>query len=129
LETFQLKTGFRKLRHSIYAFLTDAFQLKTRRFSAEPPLSANNLNRVARFLLVQNTKTGKNRQNYPKITQKYNKWPKDIPNVHKIRQNLTLQGSPKCNQIPIFVLKINHLATLNLKLRTKLFVYWLLFLY
>jgi hypothetical protein len=56
------------------------------------------------------------------ISTKYNKWPQNRPNVHYMYTPniLTLKDSPKCTQIQIFGLKINHLATLTL---------WLLFLY
>jgi hypothetical protein len=43
--------------------------------------------RVARFSLVQNTKTGKNIPDYHKIyqiTTKYTRLPQNIPNGHKI---------------------------------------------
>jgi hypothetical protein len=43
---------------------------------------------------------------------KYTKWHNNIPNGHKIYQNLLLQDTPKFTQIGIFCLKICHLATL-----------------
>jgi hypothetical protein len=71
--------------------------------------------RVARFFLVQNTKTGKNIPNYYKLYQmsiKYNKRPLNWPSVHKIYQQLPLQDPPRFTQIWIFGLKTNHLAAL-----------------
>jgi hypothetical protein len=44
---------------------------------------------------------------------KYSQCPKNIPDAHEIYQHFTFQGPPKVTQIGIFVLKINHLATLN----------------
>jgi hypothetical protein len=70
---------------------------------------------VARFLLVQNTKTGENIPNYHKLYQmsiKYNKRPLNGPSVHKIYHHLPLQDPPKFTQIWIFGLKTNHLANL-----------------
>jgi hypothetical protein len=43
---------------------------------------------------------------------KCTKWQYYIPNDHKIYQHFPFQGPPKCTQIGIFGLKINHLATL-----------------
>jgi hypothetical protein len=43
---------------------------------------------------------------------KYTKWSENGPNGQKIYQNLSLQEPPKLNQIWIFNLKTNHLATL-----------------
>jgi hypothetical protein len=66
--------------------------------------------RVARFFLVQHTKTGKNVPNYHKIYQmsiKYTKWL-----YVKIDQHIPLQDSPKTTQIWIFGLKVYDLATL-----------------
>jgi hypothetical protein len=62
-----------------------------------------------------------NGENIPKYT-KYTNVPLNIPNGHKIcipndlklYQYLPLQDPPKCTQIGIFGLKINHLATLLL---------------
>jgi hypothetical protein len=59
------------------------------------------------------------------IATKYTKWPYNISNGHKIdqmtikylHQHLPLQGPPKCIQITIFGLKINHLTTLDLTLK------------
>jgi hypothetical protein len=65
--------------------------------------------KVARFFLVQNTKTGENIPNYHELYQmsiKYNKRPQNGPRVHK------MQYPPKFTQIWIFGLKTNHLATL-----------------
>jgi hypothetical protein len=67
--------------------------------------------RVARFCLVQNTKTGKNIPNYPELYQMFIKYNKR-PSVHKKYQHLPFQDPPKCTQIWIFGLKTNHLATL-----------------
>jgi hypothetical protein len=64
--------------------------------------------RVARFFLVQHTKTGKICQ----ITIKYTKRPLHIPNGHKIYQHLPLKDPSKFIKICIFGLKIYHLATL-----------------
>jgi hypothetical protein len=74
--------------------------------------------RVARFFLVQNTKTGKNIPNYRELYQmsiEYNKRPHNGPSVHKIYQHLPLQDPPKFSQIWIFGSKTNHLATLHLR--------------
>jgi hypothetical protein len=57
--------------------------------------------RVARFYLVEYTKTGENIPNDQKI-----------PNGRKIYQHYPLQDPPKFTQIGIFALKICHLATL-----------------
>jgi hypothetical protein len=43
----------------------------------------------------------------------YTQWSQNIPNGHKIYQRLPLQDPPKLNQIGIFGLKINYLATLS----------------
>jgi hypothetical protein len=70
--------------------------------------------RVARFFLVQNTKTGKIYQ----ISTNYTKCPLDITKDRKMDQvpmkytSLPLQDLPKFTQIWIFGLKTNHLATL-----------------
>jgi hypothetical protein len=64
---------------------------------------------------VRNTKTGKNVPNEHKMCRmiiKYPKCPKNIPNDHKIYQHFPIQGPPKFEQIGIFGLKINQLATL-----------------
>jgi hypothetical protein len=71
---------------------------------------------VARFFLVQLTKTGENIPNDHKIHQipiTFTKWPQTIPNGHKIYQHFPFQGPPKCIQMGIFGMKINHLATLS----------------
>jgi hypothetical protein len=81
--------------------------------------------RVARFFLVQNTKTGKNIPNDHKIYHMditYLQWPQNRPNGHKIYQDFPLQGPPKFTQIGIFGSKTNHLATL---IRTVITSYWL----
>jgi hypothetical protein len=78
--------------------------------------------RVARFFLVQNTKTGKNIPNYHELYQvaiKYNKRPYNGPSVHKINQNLPLQNPPKFPQIWVFGLKTNHLATLMSTIKSE----------
>jgi hypothetical protein len=65
--------------------------------------------RVARFFLVQHTKTGKNIPNNHKIYQlatKYTKWQYNRPNGHKMNQHLALRDPPKFAQIWIFGLKI-----------------------
>jgi hypothetical protein len=79
------------------------------------------ITRVARFFLVQHTKTRKIYQ----ITIKCTKWPQNIldggknrPTGHKINQHLPLQDPPKFTQIGLFGLKICHLATLLVK------IYW-----
>jgi hypothetical protein len=80
--------------------------------------------RVARFFLVQHTKTGENIPNNHKIYQmarKYTRWPKNRPNCHEIYQHLPLQDPPKFTQIGIFGLKTNHLAFLTRKFRVQLF--------
>jgi hypothetical protein len=72
--------------------------------------------RVARFFLVQNTKTGENIPNLHELYQisiKYNKRPQNGLSVYKIYQHLTLQDPLKFTQIRIFGLKTNHLATLT----------------
>jgi hypothetical protein len=61
--------------------------------------------RVARFFMLQHTKTGKNVPNNQKIYQmaiKYAKWPKIY---QKDIKHLPLQGPPKFTQIWIFGLK------------------------
>jgi hypothetical protein len=81
--------------------------LKVNCWSPGRPLHSS----VARFLLVQYTKTGENIPNNHKIYQKatkYTKW----PNCHEIYQLLPLQDPPKFTQIGIFGLKIGYLATL-----------------
>jgi hypothetical protein len=70
---------------------------------------------VARFFLVQLTKTVKNIPTDHKMYQMdiiYTKRLLNIPNGHKINQLFTFQGPPKFTQIGIFGLKRNHLATL-----------------
>jgi hypothetical protein len=64
--------------------------------------------RVARFFLVQHTKTGKI---YQKTIQ-YTKQPQNIPNGRKIDQHIPLQVPPKFTHIMFLGLKIRHLATL-----------------
>jgi hypothetical protein len=79
------------------------------------PQSMCKRTRVARFFLVQHTKMETIYQitiKYTKRPQILTKWPYNRPNGHKIYQPL-----PKFTQIRIFVLKINHLATLR---RTRL---------
>jgi hypothetical protein len=48
------------------------------------------------------------------MTIKYAKWPKCIPNGHKIYQQFPVKGPPKFIQIEIFGIKIYHLVTLLL---------------
>jgi hypothetical protein len=48
---------------------------------------------------------------------KYIKWWSIRSNAHKINRDLPLQDRPKCTQIAIVGLKINHLATLVRQLR------------
>jgi hypothetical protein len=72
--------------------------------------------RVARFFLVQHTKTGKNLQNDQKIYQmaiNFFQWPNNRPNLHKIYPHFQLEYPPKFTQIGIFGLKTNHLASLK----------------
>jgi hypothetical protein len=64
---------------------------------------------VARFFLVQHTKTGKMYQ----IAIKYTKWRENWPNGYTIYHHLPLQDPPKFTQVGIFGLKIYHLATLE----------------
>jgi hypothetical protein len=73
--------------------------------------------RVARFFLVQHTKTGKIYQ----IIIKYTKLPQNIPTNGRNINQMTIKyikiflcylDPPKFTHIGIFVLKINHLATL-----------------
>jgi hypothetical protein len=71
--------------------------------------------RVARFFLVQNTKTGKNIPNNHKINQiemKYFQRPLNRPNGDKIYQDFPYQDPPKFTQMGILGLETNHLATL-----------------
>jgi hypothetical protein len=70
--------------------------------------------RVARFVLVRNTKTGKNVPNEHKLYRNGNKKSQisvNIPNGQKIYQHFLISGPQKFKQIGIFGLKINHLAT------------------
>jgi hypothetical protein len=62
------------------------------------------LHRVARFLLVKYTKTGKKYQITTKLPNghKNTQRPKCIPNDHKIYQHLSLQDTPKFTQSWIF---------------------------
>jgi hypothetical protein len=61
------------------------------------------------ILLMKYTKTGENLPNYHyvnyQMASKYAKWPKYIPDGHKIYQHLSLQDIPKFTQIWIFVRK------------------------
>jgi hypothetical protein len=74
--------------------------------------------RVARFFLLQHTKTGGNIPDDQKYTIQvyqmainYIKCPENLPNSHKIYQHCSLQDPPKFTQIGIFGLRIYHLAT------------------
>jgi hypothetical protein len=79
--------------------------------------------RVARFVLVQYTKTGKIYQITTKLPNghKIIKWPQNyqmatkLPNGHNIYlQHVPLQGLPKYTRIDIFGIKyVYHLATLH----------------
>jgi hypothetical protein len=72
--------------------------------------------RVARFFLVQLTKTVKDIPKDLKMYQtaiRYTKLLSNIPNGHKIYHHFTFQGPPKNTQIGIFGSKRNHLATLG----------------
>jgi hypothetical protein len=74
------------------------------------------IKRVARFFLVHDTKTGKNVQNGYTMYQmviNYPKYPWNIPSGHKIYKHFPILGPQKFTSIGIFVLKTNHLATLN----------------
>jgi hypothetical protein len=53
---------------------------------------------------------------------KYPKGPSNIPNGHKIYQKFVIEGPPKCTQIGIFGLKINHLATLHSRRGCQIFL-------
>jgi hypothetical protein len=67
-------------------------------------------------VLVQHTKTGKNKQNDYKMYQMATRCTKGLSNItngHKIYQHFPFQGPPKYTQIEIFGLKIYHLATLG----------------
>jgi hypothetical protein len=67
------------------------------------------------FYWSKHTKTGKNITNDHKKYQlaiKYKKWPQTTPKGHKIYQHFPFRGTPKCTQIGLFGLKVNHLATL-----------------
>jgi hypothetical protein len=70
--------------------------------------------RVARFFVVQYTKTWKIYQMTTKYTKipynTYTKWPENLPNDHRIYYNLQWQEPSKYTQIGILGLKINHLA-------------------
>jgi hypothetical protein len=70
--------------------------------------------RVARFFVLQHTKTGKNTPN--KIYQMTTKYTYQMavkrPNGHEKHQQLQLQDPPKFTQTGILGLKTNHLATL-----------------
>jgi hypothetical protein len=46
------------------------------------------------------------------MATKFNKWPQNVTNRHKIYQQLPLQDPPKFTQIVNFGLNIYHLATL-----------------
>jgi hypothetical protein len=52
------------------------------------------------------------------MTMKHTNWLSNRPNAHKIYQHLPLQHPPKIIQIWIFVLKIYHMATLQLPTKT-----------
>jgi hypothetical protein len=89
-------------------------------------VSGRRFSRVARFLLMQFTKTGKNLPIYYKITKwpkiyqiaiKYARWPYSIPNGHKMYQHFRFRGPPKFSQSGIFGLKMYHLATLRFATR------------
>jgi hypothetical protein len=72
------------------------------------------MGKVARFFLVQLTKTRKNVPNHHKIYHGAVNMPigKNRPNGHKIDQHFPLQDPPKFTQSGIiFGLKTNHLAT------------------
>jgi hypothetical protein len=74
--------------------------------------------RVARFFLVQNSKTRKKLSNYHKLYQmsiKYNKRPKMDQGFIKYTQHPPLQDPLKFTQIWILGLKTNNLATLVLR--------------
>jgi hypothetical protein len=58
---------------------------------------------------VQHTKTGKIIPN----NHKHTIWLQNLPNGHKIYQQLQIQDPPKFTQIGVFGLKTNHLATLR----------------
>jgi hypothetical protein len=65
--------------------------------------------KVARFVLVQHAKTGKNIPNKYKIDQIDKtciKWPQNIPNGRKIDHHRPLQDPLKFTQVGIFGLKI-----------------------
>jgi hypothetical protein len=67
--------------------------------------SARVLSRVARFFLVQNTKTRKYISTDHKIsrmTTKYTKWTEHLPNGYKICHHLPLQDPPKFTQTGIW---------------------------
>jgi hypothetical protein len=46
------------------------------------------------------------------MAMNYTKWPYNIPNGHKMYENLLFRGPTKLSPIGIFGLKTNHLATL-----------------
>jgi hypothetical protein len=72
--------------------------------------------RVARFFVVQHTKSGKNIPKGHKIylmVTKYTEWTLNRPNKHKIYKHCPLQDLQKFTQTGIFVLKMYHLATLQ----------------
>jgi hypothetical protein len=88
------------------------------------PETARPSAKVARFFLVQHTKTGKIVPNDHKLYEmvtKQTKWRYDRPNGHKIYQHFSLQDLPKFAQIGIFGLKIYHLATLALACKAPIF--------
>jgi hypothetical protein len=49
------------------------------------------------------------------LTTKYTKWPRNLPNEHKIYKHFLVGGPPKYTKFGIFGMKINHLATLSAK--------------
>jgi hypothetical protein len=100
-----LKNGFNLLYCTQFAVIP-------RRFLLTPA------NRVARFFLVHDTKTGKMYQMNTKCTRWSQNFPNGrkicIPNGHKILEHFPISGPIKFTQMGIFGLKTNHLATLQL---------------
>jgi hypothetical protein len=86
---------------------------------SETAFLPNDKNRVARFLLVQRTKTGKNvpnHQNVYQITKKYTKSPKSILNHQKYTKS-------RCGKFRIFYVALrapNVFVLLKLSLRSYL---------
>jgi hypothetical protein len=64
---------------------------------------------AARFFSVQTYQNGKNDHKLYQTAIHYAKWPKNIPNDHKISQHFPFQGPQKFTQIGIFGLKTNHI--------------------